>query len=1008
MTAVCGSSHSPSGRAVDGEQHRRAPVVAHARELDRVVRVGEQRVRVDVRVLGEARVAAVELDPRLAAGVEHELHADRQRARILLQRDEQLVGAARVRAEEVEALDRQRAAVLLAHRRARAGRDLGDVDAGRVVVAQRDLDVAHGDGVEQRVGRDRRVLDDDDAVALRARVVDGEHVDPLAVEVVAAVEREHERALVLVDGDAVDELVALEVADVGAVAARPRRAEPDRVGLAVVERVREAGDRLGVGERVVGLLLRRARGGDRDVDERAGIAGKADRVAVDVRHRAARRERALADGRALVALVVDDDLTGVGGGEVVVDAVDRQAVVERVELGLHAVVDRAADALELARDDVLADVAGDVDRVRAEAADDAVGRAVARRDDEELVVALEAVDLDDLDVLVAHVQAGAEDALDRDDDVVGELGAEDHDLVEARAAVDGDRGVDVVGDLVLAAARADVQRPRRREAQPDDRPRDAVGVERDDVVLPLRRIGGRRVRLRAGEVRVGVVADAVAVAVDAESRPALAVVAGVLGRVARARAVEVDGVQARVRVGREIDVGQAARVVAIGVGVADGGQREGAHDEDVVVVVALQAQLGLVGVDGELVVAGAAGGDERRVRAGRQPAARRRDELGERVVRQQRALVLVALEAEDLADLERVVAGAAVERRDRRVVVDEERVVAAHAVDRQAAVERRVVGDPLDEVGDLVADRAAAVAGETAVGGAVAVQQGDERGPVGDLGRRRAGRRDRDVGVGDAVRAVRVDALRRAQQEDVVGRVAVRRAGDVAVEEGVVVVEAVDRELVDAVVRGARVEHVDDVVADRVVAAGRVDGVVVGLGLAVEREAVAGARAVREPGRRGEHVGGLQVPDREEVLAVGFVGRRDVLGAVHPRLRADEDVAVGAGRSCRSRSPTGRRTRSCRRRCGPTSARGGPGWPPTDRRSASRRRRSPRRSARAASCSCRTSGRRCRCCRSSGRRSRRRRRCRSSCPRGSPSAGRASRRRRRAARRTRSARRPGP
>ena len=62
-------------------------------------------------------------------------------------------------------------------------------------------------------------------------------------------------------------------------------------------------------------------------------------------------------------------------------------------------VDAAADALELADDDVLDDVAGDVDRVAAQAADDAVGDTERGRLDEELVVALEAVDLDDLDVV---------------------------------------------------------------------------------------------------------------------------------------------------------------------------------------------------------------------------------------------------------------------------------------------------------------------------------------------------------------------------------------------------------------------------------------------------------------------------------------------------------------------------------------------------------------------------------------------------------------------------------
>ena len=55
-----------------------------------------------------------------------------------------------------------------------------------------------------------------------------------------------------------------------------------------------------------------------------------------------------------------------------------------------------------------------------------------------------------------------------------------------------------------------------------------------------------------------------------------------------------------------------------------------------------------------------------------------------------------ALGAEDLADLEAVVAGAAVERGDRAGVVDGEGVVAAVAVDAEAAVERGVVVDALD------------------------------------------------------------------------------------------------------------------------------------------------------------------------------------------------------------------------------------------------------------------------------------------------------------------------
>ena len=279
-------------------------------------------------------------------------------------------------------------------------------------------------------------------------------------------------------------------------------------------------------------------------------------------------------------------------------------------------VDAAADALELAGDDVLDDVAGDVDRVGAQAADDAVGDAEGRGLDEELVVALEAVDLDDLDRGVADVEPGAEDALGGDHEVVGELGAEHDELVEAGAAVDRDRRVDVVGDLVLAAAGADVERPGGGEAEADDRARDAVGVERDRVVRASRRL--RRVASAALQTPSPLLSLR---SVRAVSRSVAE----------RARVV---GVGAGDRVERAGDVGDVAVGVAVRVRVADGRQGEGPDDEQVVVVVALEPQLGLVGVDGELVVAGAAGGDQRGADARAQPAAGGRDERRERVVRQ--------------------------------------------------------------------------------------------------------------------------------------------------------------------------------------------------------------------------------------------------------------------------------------------------------------------------------------------------------------------------------------
>jgi len=67
-------------------------------------------------------------------------------------------------------------------------------------------------------------------------------------------------------------------------------------------------------------------------------------------------------------------------------------------------------------------------------------------------------------------------------DIVCELGAEDHELVKACAAVHRDRRVDVIANLVLPAAGADVGRLRHREAEPDLRHGHAVLVE-DDLVV---------------------------------------------------------------------------------------------------------------------------------------------------------------------------------------------------------------------------------------------------------------------------------------------------------------------------------------------------------------------------------------------------------------------------------------------------------------------------------------------------------------------------------------------
>src|SRR5262249_53664140 len=83
--------------------------------------------------------------------------------------------------------------------------------------------------------------------------------------------------------------------------------------------------------------------------------------------------------------------------------------------------------------------------------DDAHRHAGRRAQHVDRVVAFERIDLQHLDVLVGDGQPGAKDAVVGDDDVVGEFGAEDDQLVEAAAAVYRDRRVDVVLDLVVAA-----------------------------------------------------------------------------------------------------------------------------------------------------------------------------------------------------------------------------------------------------------------------------------------------------------------------------------------------------------------------------------------------------------------------------------------------------------------------------------------------------------------------------------------------------------------------------
>ena len=124
-------------------------------------------------------------------------------------------------------------------------------------------------------------------------------------------------------------------------------------------------------------------------------------------------------------------------------------------------------------------------------------------------------------------------------------------------------------------------------------------------------------------------------------------------------------------------------------------QRRRPDREQVVAGVTLEIERGVVAVDEERVVAGAAEDRRREADAVAQVAERRqrrREGVFRRDVgRDTRVRVR-------LADQEGVVTGAAVERRDRAVVVDRERVVAVAAVDGQPRVDVLVVVDPLDRV----------------------------------------------------------------------------------------------------------------------------------------------------------------------------------------------------------------------------------------------------------------------------------------------------------------------
>ena len=374
------------------------------------------------------------------------------------------------------------------------------------------------------------MADGDGAVTFGERVVDRADADRLGVGLlpVGAVEHEHDGPRRDVNQAAVELDVAV-VVDRGAdVLGQQQAVAGAQVGVDVTDAEQAV---------VAVLFLWRHRARHGHVDLLAGLRclGEVDDVGVG-------DAAALAHFGEAGALF-DDHLALGAARDAGVDAIRRAAVVGRIGRA-EAVVDDAAAAFDVTRHHFAGDVTGDVDLVVAQAADDPRGHVRLGAEHVDRVIAFEGVDLEHLDVLVGHRQAGTEDALVGDDDVVGEFGAKDHQLVEAVAPIDRDRRVDVVFDLVAAGAGADL----------------GFG-------------GGGETRRQLGP---------------------------------RNHLLGID----------PVDLGVAGDLHGLG-------EREGAHREQVVAVVAFQAHHGLVAVDREGVVALAALGQQRRRGARAQPAARR-------------------------------------------------------------------------------------------------------------------------------------------------------------------------------------------------------------------------------------------------------------------------------------------------------------------------------------------------------------------------------------------------
>ena len=430
----------------------------------------------------------------------------------------------------------------------------------QVVVDQAHLDIGDRDAVEPLlvglVGahEHQAVADHDLALALQRVVVRGLHQHRARCRPIGGHKAQHRTAC---PGAAVVDRHQQRVGLVRAAVAGVARRQPAVIGRRDACRHREVGH---------GARIHAA--GRHDQRDLVGVA----RAAV---------LQQLGDAAGLG----DDHLALVGIGNGDGHAVNQQAVVGAARRGHGAVIDHRAATVQVLADHGLRDVARDIEGVAAQATDHGGHRLAVRAEHVEGVVTFQAVDLDRFfDAVEPDVQPGAEDAVLGDDEDIVALGADGHHGVEAEAAVDADRRVDVVFELVVVAA--------------------AVG---DDVVL-----GNEGADHEGVVARLAFHAQHRLVAVDVEGVAAFAAegrqcMAYALAEPAARDAQQLDVVAVR----RQVDVlhvvghhahvvGAVARRVVVAVHV---GAEHLADLEQVAAQAAVQRGDGAVVVDVELVVA---------------------------------------------------------------------------------------------------------------------------------------------------------------------------------------------------------------------------------------------------------------------------------------------------------------------------------------------------------------------------------------------------------------------